>query len=71
MKSIQKNNERLSLVVLAPVTAKYSGRMFVLVEDFAIDGPDDAVIKMTRNLSDDCFTVTGANCPHNTMHEGE
>lgn len=47
MKSIQRNNKRPSLVVLAPVTPKYSSRMFVLVEDFAIDGPDDTVIRMT------------------------
>lgn len=33
------------LVVLAPVTSEYSSRMFVLMEDFTIDGPDDTVVK--------------------------
>lgn len=33
------------LVVLAPVTSEHSSRMFVLVEDFTIDGPDDAVVR--------------------------
>lgn len=33
------------LVVLAPVTTKHSSRMFVLMEDFTIDGPDDTVVK--------------------------
>lgn len=31
------------LVVLAPVTAKHSCRMFVFVEDFTINGPNDTV----------------------------
>lgn len=39
--------KHLLLVVLAPVTAKHSGRVFVLVEDFAVDGPDDTVTKTT------------------------
>lgn len=49
------------LVVLAPVTPKHSSRMFVLMEDFAIDGPDDTVTKMTGNLSDNPSTTTSAN----------
>ncbi len=32
------------LVVLAPVAAKHSSRMFVLMEDFTINGPNDAVV---------------------------
>lgn len=34
----------LLLVVLAPVAAEDSGGMFVLVEDFTVHGPDDAVV---------------------------
>lgn len=30
------------LVVLAPVAAEHGGRVFVLVQDLPVDGPDDA-----------------------------
>lgn len=36
------------LVVLAPVTSKYSSRMFVLVENFTINGPDDTVVSTIK-----------------------
>lgn len=36
---------KILLVVLAPVTTKHSSGMFVLMEDFTIDGPDDTVVK--------------------------
>lgn len=39
------------LVVLAPVTAKYSSRVFVLVEDFTIHVSDDTVIKKITDLT--------------------
>ena len=38
------------LVVLAPVTPKHRSRMFVLMEDFTIDGPDDTVFKTIHNM---------------------
>ena len=38
------------LVVLAPVTSKHSSRVFVLMEDFTIDGPDDTVDKTIVNM---------------------
>lgn len=40
----------VSLVVLAPVTAEDSGRMFVLMKDFTIDRPDDTVINEYKTL---------------------
>lgn len=35
------------LVVLAPVAAEHSSGVFVLVQDFTVDGPDDAVATTT------------------------
>lgn len=35
------------LVVLAPVAAEHSGGVFVLVQGFTVDGPDDAVATTT------------------------
>lgn len=40
-----KDGGWILLVVLAPVTSKHSSRMFVLMEDFTIDGPDDTVVR--------------------------
>lgn len=37
------------LVVLAPVTSKYSSRMFVLMKDFTFDGSNDTV-KLIQNM---------------------
>lgn len=36
------------LVVLAPVTSKYRSGMFVLVENFTINGPDDTVVSTIK-----------------------
>lgn len=38
-----RQTSEVLLVVLAPVTAKYGSRMFVLVEDFTVHRSDDAV----------------------------